>query len=75
MVACDGALNEKVNKIAREFNESQNDFVQAVYKGNYAETMTAAVAAFRARKHPHIVQILSGYSHNDGCTQSRLSGV
>ena len=53
-----GSLNEKVNTIAREFNESQNDFyVQAVYKGNYAETMTAAVAAFRARKHPHIVQI------------------
>ena len=53
-----GSLNEKVNTIAQEFNESQNDFhIHAVYKGNYTETMTAAVAAFRARKHPHIVQI------------------
>lgn len=53
-----GALNDKVNTIAKDFNESQSEFnIQAVYKGNYTETMTAAVAAFRARKHPHIVQI------------------
>ena len=28
-----------------------------VYKGNYTETMTAAIAAFRAGEHPHIAQV------------------
>jgi len=28
-----------------------------VYKGNYTETMTAAIAAFRAGQQPHIVQV------------------
>ena len=28
-----------------------------VYKGNYTETMTAAIAAFRAKQQPHIVQV------------------
>ncbi len=56
--AMGGSLNEKVNTIAKEFNDSQSDFrIHAVYKGNYTETMTATVAAFRARKHPHIVQV------------------
>ena len=56
--AMGGSLNEKVNAIAREFNQSQADYrIHPVYKGNYTETMTAAVAAFRARKHPHIVQV------------------
>src|SRR5262249_1391797 len=27
------------------------------YKGNYTETMTAAIAAFRARQQPHVVQV------------------
>lgn len=53
-----GVLNEKVDRIASEFNESQQEFiVKPVYKGNYTETMTAGVAAFRAKKHPHIIQV------------------
>ena len=28
-----------------------------VYKGNYTETMTAAIAVFRAGEHPHIAQV------------------
>ncbi len=56
--AMGGALGEKVNEIAAGFNASQSDYeVKAVYKGNYTETMTAAIAAFRARKQPHIVQV------------------
>ncbi|THB77939.1 MAG: sn-glycerol-3-phosphate ABC transporter substrate-binding protein UgpB [Desulfobacteraceae bacterium] len=54
-----GGLNgERVNKIADDFNATQTDFkVMPAYKGNYTETMTAAIAAFRAKQQPHIVQV------------------
>jgi len=53
-----GALGERVNEIADNFNRVQSDYkVSAVYKGSYAETMTAGVAAFRAGKAPHILQV------------------
>ncbi len=56
--AMSGPLGEKVNKLATDFNASQGDYeVKAVYKGSYAETMTGAIAAFRAKQHPHIVQV------------------
>ncbi len=56
--AMGGVNGERVNKIADDFNASQSDYtVVPVYKGNYTETMTAAVAAFRARQQPHIVQV------------------
>lgn len=56
--AMGGELGEKVVAIANEFNASQDEFtVTPVYKGTYAETMTAAIAAFRARQQPHIVQV------------------
>ena len=47
--AMGGALGETVNDIAAGFNRSQTDYViKAVYKGNYTETMTAGIAAFRS---------------------------
>lgn len=47
-----------VNKIAAEYNAAQPDYkVVPVFKGSYAETMTAAIAAFRAGNPPHIVQV------------------
>jgi sn-glycerol 3-phosphate transport system substrate-binding protein len=56
--AMGGALGEKVEEIARAFNEQQDEYrVTPVYKGSYAETMTAAIAAFRAGQQPHIVQV------------------
>jgi sn-glycerol 3-phosphate transport system substrate-binding protein len=56
--AMGGELGEKVNEIAEGFNASQSDYtVTPVYKGNYTETMTAAIAAFRAGEQPHIVQV------------------
>src|SRR5690348_16609946 len=53
------AINaERVNKIAADFNAWQGDYkVTPVYKGSYPETMTAAIAAFRAGNPPHIVQV------------------
>lgn len=31
--------------------------VVATYKGNYSDTMMAGIAAFRAKQHPHILQV------------------
>jgi sn-glycerol 3-phosphate transport system substrate-binding protein len=56
--AMTGALNDKVNNFAERFNKSQSDYkVVPVFKGTYPETMTAAIAAFRAGNAPHIVQV------------------
>ena len=56
--AMGGKLGEKVNELAEGFNASQSDYkVVPVYKGNYTETMTSAIAAFRAKQQPHIVQV------------------
>jgi len=56
--AMGGANGERVNKIAADFNATQSSYkVMPSYKGNYTETMTAAIAAFRAKKQPHIVQV------------------
>ncbi|WP_027256188.1 sn-glycerol-3-phosphate ABC transporter substrate-binding protein UgpB [Leisingera aquimarina] len=56
--AMGGTNGERVNKIAADFNATQDDYkVVPVYKGNYTETMTAAIAAFRAKEHPQIVQV------------------
>jgi len=53
-----GALGDKVNEIAGRFNTSQKDYkVVPVYKGSYPESMTAAIASFRAGNAPHILQV------------------
>ena len=56
--AMGGVNGERVDKIAADFNASQSEYeVVPAYKGNYTETMTAAIAAFRAKQQPHIVQV------------------
>lgn len=53
-----GALGEALNELATKFNESQKDYkVVATYKGSYPESMTAAIAAFRAGQAPHLLQV------------------
>ncbi|MBI3530984.1 MAG: sn-glycerol-3-phosphate ABC transporter substrate-binding protein UgpB [Burkholderiales bacterium] len=53
-----GALGEWVNDLARDFNASQKDYkVTPTFKGSYDESMTAAIAAFRAGNAPHILQV------------------
>ncbi|HEX8012865.1 MAG TPA: sn-glycerol-3-phosphate ABC transporter substrate-binding protein UgpB [Casimicrobiaceae bacterium] len=53
-----GALNDKVDDIANKFNASQKDYkVTPIYKGQYDESMTAAIAAYRAGNPPQIVQV------------------
>ena len=53
-----GALSDRLNDIANKFNASQTEFkVVPVYKGGYAESMSAAIAAYRAKNPPHIAQV------------------
>ena len=53
-----GALGDELSNIATKFNAAQSDYkVVPVYKGGYDESMTAAVAAFRSGKAPHILQV------------------
>ncbi len=53
-----GALGEWVNDLAKDFNGSQTQYkVVPTFKGSYDESMTAAIAAFRAGNAPHILQV------------------
>src|ERR1700757_1745026 len=56
--AMSGELGRQVEKLAADFNASQSDYkVVPAYKGNYTETVTAAIFAFRSRSQPAIVQV------------------
>ena len=53
-----GANNTGVNELAARFNASQSQYkIVPVFKGSYPESMTAAIAAFRAGSPPHILQV------------------
>ncbi len=56
--AMTGFLGERVNDITKKFNDSQGEYeVKAVHKGTYNETLTAGIAAYRAKTHPHLMQV------------------
>jgi sn-glycerol 3-phosphate transport system substrate-binding protein len=56
--AMTGQLNDAVDALAKKFNERQYDYeVKPLYKGTYPETLTAAMAAYRSKTPPHIVQV------------------
>src|ERR1700750_2003209 len=56
--AMSGELGRQVDKLAADFNASQSDYrIVPSYKGNYTETVTAAIFAFRSRTQPAIVQV------------------
>ena len=53
-----GALGEWVNDLAKDFNASQSEYkIVPTFKGTYDESMTAAIAGFRAGNAPHILQV------------------
>ncbi|HZM35644.1 MAG TPA: sn-glycerol-3-phosphate ABC transporter substrate-binding protein UgpB [Burkholderiales bacterium] len=53
-----GALGEALNGLADKFNAEQKDYkIVTSYKGQYPESMTAAIAAFRAGQAPHMLQV------------------
>src|SRR6516165_9438021 len=56
--AMSGQLGRQVDKLAADFNASQSEYrIVPSYKGNYTETVTAAIFAFRSRSQPAIVQV------------------
>ena len=56
--AMSGELGRQLEKLAADFNASQSDYrIVPSYKGNYTETVTAAIFAFRSRSQPAIVQV------------------
>jgi sn-glycerol 3-phosphate transport system substrate-binding protein len=53
-----GRLGELLQAHVDGFNASQSDYkVVATNKGNYSEALNAAIAAFRANEHPHLIQV------------------
>jgi sn-glycerol 3-phosphate transport system substrate-binding protein len=49
---------EWVNDLAKDFNASEKEYrVIPTFKGSYDESMTAAIAAFRAGNAPNILQV------------------
>src|SRR3954469_10401999 len=56
--AMSGELGRQLEKLASDFNASQPDYrIVPIHKGNYTETVTAAIFAFRSRSQPAIVQV------------------
>ena len=56
--AMSGELGHQLEKLAADFNVSQPDFrIVPVYRGNYADTVMAAIFAFRSSSQPAIVQV------------------
>lgn len=56
--AMSGELGRQLEKLASDFNASQSDYrIVPSYKGNYTETVTAAIFAFRSHSQPAIVQV------------------
>jgi sn-glycerol 3-phosphate transport system substrate-binding protein len=52
------ARGKVVDTMIKKFNESQSEYVVVgTNKGNYDEVLNAGVAAFRAKKQPHILQV------------------
>ncbi len=56
--AMGGELGTILEGITADFNAMQSDYVVVPsYRGSYTETMTGAIAAFRAGEQPDIVQV------------------
>lgn len=56
--AMDRQVGEAVVELVGQFNQSQGQFeVKALYKGTYPEVLAAAIAAYRQKAPPHIVQV------------------
>jgi sn-glycerol 3-phosphate transport system substrate-binding protein len=57
--AMQGERGRQVDRLAHDFNETQNEYrIVPIYKGNYADTLAAAIVALRSRQQPPIVQVV-----------------
>jgi sn-glycerol 3-phosphate transport system substrate-binding protein len=62
-----GALGERVAEQVKRFNDSQQRFtVNASFKGSYIDTMTGAIAAWRAGNPPQSPRSSRSARHHDG---------
>ncbi len=56
--AMNGALGEEVDRMCAGFNAAQTETeIVPIFKGTYPETLTAAIAAWRAGQAPNLVQM------------------
>ena len=56
--AMSGANTQRIEDLAAGFNQQQSEYrVVPTFKGSYAETLTAGIAAFRAGDPPAILQV------------------
>src|SRR5579864_7108536 len=56
--AMTGPNNDVIVKLANDFNASQSDYkIVPSFKGQYADTLNAGIAAFRAGNAPGIIQV------------------
>jgi sn-glycerol 3-phosphate transport system substrate-binding protein len=54
----DGQAGEAVDALVQQFNRSQREVeVKALYKGTYPQVLAAAMAAYRQKTPPHLVQV------------------
>jgi len=57
--AMQGERGRQLEKLAASFNDTQSEYrIVPVYKGNYSETLAAAIVALRSRQQPAIVQVV-----------------
>lgn len=67
-----GPSGERVEALATRFNAQQNDYrVVPVFKGTYDETLAAGIAAWRAKKPPHLLQVDAG----DAVAMTAIKGM
>jgi sn-glycerol 3-phosphate transport system substrate-binding protein len=53
-----GELGRRLEAVVADFNNAQSEYrIIPIYKGNYTETITAAIFAVRTQSHPAIVQV------------------
>ena len=64
--AMTGALGDALETQVKQFNESQAEYeVKPLRKGSYPETLTAAIAAYRQKNPPHLVQVAARHPQLD----------
>ena len=71
-----GALDDRVNDLAKRFNESQKEYkVVPVFKGSYPESMAAAIAAYRAgNRAAHPAGVRGRHGDDDGVEGRHQAG-
>jgi ABC-type sugar transport system, periplasmic component len=54
----EGELGKEVDSLAQRFNDTHPDYkIVPVYKGNYEQSLSAGIAAFRTGNAPAILQV------------------